>query len=75
MMKLLNILLTLPVGTATVERSFSDMKMIKTRLRNRLSDDNLQHLMRVAIEWPELKDVDFNAILEVFKSKTRRLLL
>ena len=75
MMKLLNILLTLPVGTATVERSFSDMKMIKTRLRNRLSDDNLQHLMRVAIEGPELKDVDFNAILEVFKSKTRRLLL
>ena len=75
MMKLLNILLTLPVGTATVERSFSDMKMIKTRLRNRLSDDNLQHLMRVAIEGLELKDVDFNAILEVFKSKTRRLLL
>ena len=74
-MKLLNILLTLPVGTATVERSFSDMKMIKTRLRNRLSDDNLQHLMRVAIEGLELKDVDFNAILEVFKSKTRRLLL
>ena len=75
MMKLLNILLILPVGTATVERSFSDMKMIKTRLRNRLSDDNLQHLMRVAIEGLELKDVDFNAILEVFKSKTRRLLL
>ena len=75
MMKLLNILLTLLVGTATVERSFSDMKMIKARLRNRLSDDNLQHLMRVAIEGPELKDVDFNAILEVFKSKTRRLLL
>ena len=74
-MKLLNILLTLPVGTATVERSFRDMKMIKTRLRNRLSDDNLQHLMCVAIEGPELKDVDFNAILEVFKSKTRRLLL
>ena len=32
MMKLLNILLTLPVGTATVERSFSQMKLIKTRL-------------------------------------------
>ena len=36
------------------------MKMIETRLRNRLSDANLQHLMRVAIEGPELKDVDFN---------------
>ena len=75
MMKLLNILLTLPVGTATVERSFSQMKMIKTRLRNRLSDANLQHLMRVAIEGPELKEVDFNEILEIFKLKSRRLLL
>ena len=33
---LLYILLALPIGTATVERSFSEMKMIKTRLRNRL---------------------------------------
>ena len=32
---LANICLTIPVGTASVERSFSHMKMIKTRLRNR----------------------------------------
>ena len=35
--KLLDILLTLPVATATVERSFSQMKIVKTCLRNRLS--------------------------------------
>ena len=75
MMKLLNIMLTIPVGTATVERSFSQMKMIKTRLRNRLSDANLQHLMRVAIEGPDLKEVDFNQILDIFKLKSRRVLL
>ena len=51
--KLLNILLVLPVGTATVERSFSHMKQIKTRLRNRLNDANLSHLMRIAIEGPD----------------------
>ena len=39
--KLLDILLTLSVGTATVERSFSQMKMVKTRLRSRLNDVNL----------------------------------
>ncbi len=38
---LAKILLALPVGTASVERLFSHMKMIKTRLRNRLSDENL----------------------------------
>ena len=30
--------LSIPVGTASVERSFSRMKMIKTRLRNRLGE-------------------------------------
>ena len=71
MIKLLNIMLTLPVGTVTVERSFSQTKMIKTRLRNRLLDANLQHLIRVAIEGPELKDVDFNEIIEIKKKEKR----
>ena len=69
---LLNIILSLPIGTATVERSFSDMKMIKTRLRNRLSDCNLSRLMLIAIEGPELKEVNFEEILNVFKEKNRR---
>ena len=73
--KLLNILLTLAVGTATVERSFSQMKLVKTRLRNRVSDINLARLMRIAIEGPELTEIDFNEILEVFKEKNRRILL
>ncbi len=60
-------LLALPVGTATVERSFSHMKMIKTRLRNHLSDENLTHLMRIAIEGPDLSEVNFNEILDIFK--------
>ena len=34
--KLFYILLSMPIGTATVERSFSEMKMIKTRIRNHL---------------------------------------
>ena len=53
--KLIQIILSLPVGTATVERSFSQMKMIKTRLRNRLGDLNLSRIMRIAIEAPDLK--------------------
>ena len=53
--KLVSILLTIPVWTATVERSFSHMKIIKNRLRNRLSDASLDKLMRVAIEGPDFK--------------------
>ena len=70
---LINIMLTLPVGTATVERSFSQMKMIKTRLRNRLSDDNLARLMRIAIEGPDLEHVDFDRIFDIFKQSNRRI--
>ncbi len=66
---LLQILLVIPVGTATVERSFSDLKMIKTRLRNRLSDCNLDRLVKIAIEGPELTDVKFDEILDIFKRK------
>ena len=64
--KLIQILLTFTVGTATVERSFSQMKMIKTRLRNRLADCSLSRLMRIAIEGPELQSVNFNVILAIF---------
>ncbi len=52
---------------------FSHMKMIKTRLRNRLSDENLTHLMRIAIEGPDLSEVNFNEILDIFKEKNRRI--
>ena len=69
--KLVSILLTIPVGTATMERSFSHMKIIKNRLRNRLSDASLDKLMRVAIEGPDLSNVNFSQILDIFKLQNR----
>ena len=75
MFKLINIMLTLPVGTATAERSFSQMKMIKTRLRNCLNDTNLKRIMRIAIEGPEMKLVDFDEVLDVFRENKRRISL
>ena len=50
-------------------------KLIKTRLRNRLSDVNLARLMRIAIEGPELTSVNFDEVLEIFKEKNRRIQL
>ena len=67
--KLLNIKMALPVGTATVDRSFSQMKLIKTLLHSSLSDSNLEHLMKISIEGPPLTDVDFNAIPDIFNRK------
>ena len=64
------ICMTIPVGTASVERSFSQIKMIKTRLRNRLGEDNLSNLMKIAIESPEsLADEDLEQIIDVWNEK------
>ena len=49
---LLTIAMVLPVIIATVERSFSDMKQIKDRLRNRLLPASMFKLMIRAIEAP-----------------------
>ena len=51
---------SLPVGTATAERTFSQMKLVKTRLRNRISDSNLPKLMRIAIEGLNLLNINIS---------------
>lgn len=57
--KLAAIALVLPVSTAECEQAFSTMKRIKTALRNRLITPNLDHLMRISIDGPNLHDFDF----------------
>ena len=47
--------------------------IIYTHLRSQLSDSNLKHLMKVTIEGPPLKDVDFNAIMDIFKTKNKHI--
>jgi len=74
---LLQIVAVLPVGSVSVERSFSVMKLIKTRLRNSISDDNMEWLMLIASEGPEkLTDEQADAILNRFRDlKPRRIAL
>ena len=73
---LASICLTIPIGTASVERSFSQMKMIKTRLRNRLGEKSLSHLMKLAIESPEkLSDSDLENIVDIWYRKCRRIIV
>jgi hypothetical protein len=48
--KLLRLVLTLLVPTATIERSFSAMKFVKTRLRSKMRDAYLRDYLVVYIE-------------------------
>ena len=73
---LLTIAMVLPVSTATVEHSFSDMKQIKDRFRDRLLPASMFKLMIIAIEGPPLHEVDSDAVLALWKAmKPRRLLI
>ena len=73
--KMMNIFLVLPIGITSVERSFSHLKMIKTRLRSRLSDCSVAQLMRILIEGSEIEAVEFEEILVFFKQHNHRTLL
>ena len=48
--RLIRLILTLPVSTATAERAFSAMKIVKTRLQNLLNDNFLKSCLLVNIE-------------------------
>ena len=61
-------------NASDVERSFSEMKLIKSRLRNRLSETSLSHLMKVAVESPkELSDTDLEQIVDIWNRKPRKV--
>ncbi|XP_071697594.1 uncharacterized protein [Rutidosis leptorrhynchoides] len=65
--KLIRLILTLPVLTATTERAFSGMKLCKTRLRNKISDDFLADNLLVYIEREIAEKFDSDSIIDDFK--------
>ena len=48
--RMVSLILTLPVSTATTERSFSTMNIVKTTLRNKMEDEFLTDCLLVYIE-------------------------
>lgn len=70
--RLIRLILTLPVSTATTERSFSTMKLIKTRLRNKMEDEFLADSMMLYIEKEIADQFSTDSIIDEFKSKKDR---
>ena len=68
------ICLSIPISTASEEQSFSDMKLIKNRIRKRLTELSLSNLMKIVIESPtKLTDSDLEEIVDVWNRKGRRI--
>jgi hypothetical protein len=71
--RLIRLVLTLPVSTATTEQAFSAMKLVKTRLRSRMEDEFLADNLVVYIEKEIAKDFITEMIMNEFYSmKDRR---
>ena len=61
---------------ASVERSFSYMNLIKTPLRSRLTQRNLEALMRISMEGKDkLPDSDLDTLVLKFKNKKDRYVM
>ncbi|PWA54958.1 hypothetical protein CTI12_AA430160 [Artemisia annua] len=70
--RLVRLILTLPVSTATSERAFSKMKLVKTRLRSTMSDDFLKSSMILSIEREIVGTLCTEKMIDDFYSKSQR---
>ena len=70
--KLIELALLLPVSTASVERAFSAMKIIKSKLRSTINDDWFNHLMICYTEREIFKSLDDEVITRRFQAMKAR---
>ncbi|XP_021995760.1 zinc finger MYM-type protein 1-like [Helianthus annuus] len=65
--RLIKLSLVLPVATASVERSFSSMKLVKTELRNRMGDGYMNDSCICYIEKEFLHKVSVESVMQRFQ--------
>ena len=77
LVKLLQLVLTIVVSTASCEQSFSAIKRIKTYLRSTMSEQRLNDVALLSIERKEVEYLSFDDIINRFATvnKNRRITL
>ena len=70
--RLIRLILILPVSTTTTERAFSAMKIVKTKLCNRMKDDFLANYLIVYIVKEIAERFTIDMIIEDFYSMKER---
>lgn len=73
--KLLQIAVTIPISSATCERSFSSMRRIKNWLRSSMGKKRFGNLSILCIERDIANIIDTQVIVDKFSKKDRRLTL
>ncbi|XP_023748588.1 uncharacterized protein LOC111896836 [Lactuca sativa] len=70
--RVVSLILTLPVSTATTERSFSAMNLIKTRLQNKMEDEFLNDSLVLHFERELAEKISLDTIVQDFKNAKDR---
>ena len=73
--KLLELVLILPVATASVERLFSSMSYVKNKLRNKMSDEYLNNCLVTFVEREFFNQVKDEDVINLFQKDDRRVIL
>ena len=64
---LVKVALTIPVTSATAERSFSILKRIKTYMRATMGQERLTHLAVLSVERELSKNLDLDLVIDRFR--------
>ena len=70
--ELYRIFVTLPVTTASCERSFSKLAIVKNKLRSTMSQDRLQSLLILFVENDLTNQIEFEPVIETFAQMKSR---
>ncbi|XP_028122974.1 zinc finger MYM-type protein 1-like [Camellia sinensis] len=71
--KLIRLMSTLPVSTATTERAFSSMKHVKIAIRNSMGDEFFANCLSLYLEQDLTLKIDLDSVIDEFESlKTHR---
>ena len=68
------VLLTLPVTSCEVERSFSTFRRLKTYLRSTMTSSRCSNLARMNVHRELVESIETNEIMKAFKEKKSRRL-
>ena len=71
-LSLIELLFCIPMSNGRVERVFSALKFIKSDRRSSLSEDTLDHLVRITVDGPPLAQLDASPAVHLWWRKKQR---